>query len=108
MDIGIVEQEFRKRGVELSVTRLTLEPFRGIVARQVRIYDKRDRKRVVAVVDEVRLVINYANLFQGRTFIDALDLRDANLDVPLDSTLARETGIVRPITTGQPILRLFS
>jgi len=30
------------------------------------------------------------------------------LDVPLDSTLARENGIVRPITTGQPILRLFS
>jgi hypothetical protein len=30
------------------------------------------------------------------------------LDVPLDSTLARENGIVRPITTGEPILRLFS
>jgi hypothetical protein len=30
------------------------------------------------------------------------------LDVPLDSTLARENGIVRPITTGQPIERLFS
>ena len=29
------------------------------------------------------------------------------LDVPLDSSLARN-GIVRPITTGQPILRLFS
>ena len=30
------------------------------------------------------------------------------LDVPLDSTLARENGITRPITTGEPILRLFS
>ena len=79
-----VVQEFHKRGVELSLSKLTLEPFRGIVAKQVRIYDRRDRKRVLAVVDEVRLVINYANLFQGRTFIDALDLRDANLDVPLD------------------------
>ncbi len=81
-----VVQEFHKRGVELSLSKLTLEPFRGIVAKQVRIYDSRDRKRVIAVVDEVRLVINYANLFQGRTFIDALDLRDANLDVPLDSS----------------------
>lgn len=76
--------EFHKRGVELSLSRLTLEPFRGIVAKQVRLYDPRDRRRVIAVVDEVRLVINYANLLQGRTFIDALDLRDANLDVPLD------------------------
>jgi hypothetical protein len=30
------------------------------------------------------------------------------LDVPLDSTLTRENGIARPITTGEPILRLFS
>ena len=81
---GFVVQEFHKRGVELSLTRLTLEPFRGIVAKQVRIYDKRDRRRVVAVVDEVRLVINFANLFRGKTFIDALDLHDANLAVPLD------------------------
>lgn len=29
------------------------------------------------------------------------------LDVPLDSTLARENGVTRPITKGQPILRLF-
>ena len=79
-----VVQEFHKRGVELSLSKLTLEPFRGIVAKQVRLYDSRDRRRVIAVVDEVRLVVNYANLFQGRTFIDALDLRDANLDVPLD------------------------
>ena len=81
-----VVREFHKRGVELTLSRLTLEPFRGIVAKQVRIYDGRDRRRVIAVVDEVRLVINYANLFQGRAFIDALDLRDANLDVPLDPT----------------------
>ena len=76
--------EFHKRGVELALSRLTLEPFRGIVAKQVRVYDDRDRKRAVAVVDEVRLVINYANLFQGKPFIDALDLHDANLDVPLN------------------------
>ena len=79
-----VVREFHKRGVELALSKLTLEPFRGIVAKQVRIYDSRDRKRAVAVVDEVRLVINYANFFQGKTFIDALDLHDANLDVPLD------------------------
>ena len=79
-----VVREFQKRGVELALSRLTLEPFRGIVAKQVRVYDNKDRKRAVAVVDEVRLVINYANFFQGKTFIDALDLHDANLDVPLN------------------------
>jgi len=82
----LVTQEFRKRDVELSMRRLTLEPFRGIVAKEVKVYERRGRKRTVAVVDEVLLVINYANLIRGRTFIDALDLHDANLDVPLDPT----------------------
>jgi hypothetical protein len=80
----LVTAEFRKRDVELSMRRLTLEPFRGIVAKEVKVYEKRGRRRTVAVVDEVLLVINYTNLFRGKTFIDALDLRDANLDVPVD------------------------
>jgi hypothetical protein len=80
----VVASEFRKRGVELSLRRLTLEPFRGLVAKDVTIYDGPERKRAIAVVDEVLLVVNYANLIQGKTSIDALDLRDANLDVPLN------------------------
>ncbi len=86
-----VALEFHKRGVELSLNRLTLEPFRGIIAKQVRIYDKGDHRRIIAFVDEVRLVINFANLFQGHTFIDALDLRDANVAVPLNPSKSNGT-----------------
>ena len=52
----LVTDEFRKRDVELSMRRLTLEPFRGIVAKEVKVYETRGRKRTVAVVDEVVLV----------------------------------------------------
>jgi hypothetical protein len=79
-----VTTEARKRGFEITMRRMTLEPWRGIVAKEVKLYDAPDRKRVIAVVDEVRLVINYANVFQGKPFLDALDLRDANLALPLD------------------------
>jgi hypothetical protein len=79
-----VTSEFRKRGLEISMRRLNLVPFRGIVAKEVRLYDARDRNRTLAVVDEILLVINYANLFQGKTFVDALELRDATLALPLD------------------------
>jgi len=79
-----VTTEARKHGFEITLRRMTLEPWRGIVAKEVKLYDARDRKRVVAVVDEVRLVINYANVFQGKPFLEALDLRDANLALPLD------------------------
>ncbi|MGH8093045.1 MAG: hypothetical protein ACREIF_06185, partial [Chthoniobacterales bacterium] len=34
-----VVDELHKRGVEASVRRLTLDPFRGLIARDVRIYD---------------------------------------------------------------------
>src|SRR5687767_11548145 len=69
---GFVMDEFRKRGAEISMRRLTLEPWRGIVAKEVKVYDARDRRRVLAVIDEMRLVVNYANLAQGKAFLDAL------------------------------------
>lgn len=81
---SFVASEFRKRGVELRVSKLTLEPFRGIIAKNVKIYDARDQRRVLAVIDEMRLVINWANLVQGRTFLDALDLTKATLSLPID------------------------
>lgn len=79
-----VAEEFRQRDIELTLKKLTLDPFRGIVAKEIRVYDTRDRKRVLAVVDEMRLVINYANLLNGKTFLDALDLHDATLALPLN------------------------
>ena len=79
-----VTTEFRQRGVEVSLRRLTLDPFRGLVGRELKIYDARDRRRVLAVFDEVQLDVNYANLVRGQTFLDALDLRDAKLALPLD------------------------
>jgi len=79
-----VSEEFRKRDIDLTLGKLTLDPFRGIVAENVKVFDTRDRKRTLAVIDEMRLVINWANLIHGKTFLDALDLREATLALPLD------------------------
>ena len=79
-----VTEEFRKRGVEVTLRRLTLDPLRGIVAKEVRVYDARDKRRTLAVIDEMVLQINFANLMRGKPFLDALDLHDANLSLPLD------------------------
>lgn len=81
---GYVREEFHKRGVEVMLRRLTLDPLRGLVAKEVRVFDARDKKRVLAEIDEMVLQINYANLIRGKTFLDALDLRDANISLPLD------------------------
>lgn len=85
----LVTRELRKRGVEVSLRRLTLEPLRGLVAKEVRIYETEERRRTVAYIDEVVLQVNYANLARGRPFLDALDLRDAHLSLRLDPSKSR-------------------
>ncbi len=85
----LVTRELRKRGVEVSLRRLTLEPLRGLVAKEVRIYETEERRRTVAYIDEVVLQVNYANLARGRPFLDALDLRDAHLSLRLDPKKSR-------------------
>ncbi|MEO7168370.1 MAG: AsmA-like C-terminal region-containing protein [Spartobacteria bacterium] len=78
-----VVEELHKRGVEASVRRLTLDPFRGLIARDVRIFDYKNRGRTLAVVSEISLDINYAALFHHQPFLNALDIRNGDLTIPL-------------------------
>ena len=79
-----IVDEVRKHGVEMSFGKLTVEPFRGLVAKDVKIYDSPKRKRVIAKVDEIVIEANYASAAKGRNFLDALTLLDASLELPLD------------------------
>ena len=76
--------EFEKQGIEVSLHRLTLDPFRGLVAQEVRLYDARDHRRVLAEINEMLLGVNYAGASRGESFVDSIDLRDARLSLPLD------------------------
>src|SRR4029453_5117184 len=87
--LGFVATEFRKRGVDLTLRKLTLHPLRGIIAKEVKVYDTNDKRRTMAVIDEMRLVINWANLIQKKKLIDALDLRDTKLSLPIDPNNSR-------------------
>ena len=78
-----VADELRKRGVEASVRRLTLDPFRGLVAQDVRIYDSTGRDQPpLAVISELSLDINYAALLHRQPFLNAIDIRNANVTFP--------------------------
>ncbi len=86
-----VVEELHKRGVEASVRRLTLDPFRGLIARDVRIYDYKKRERTLAVVSEISLDINYAALFHHQPFLNALDIRNGDLTIPLPPVEGQES-----------------
>ena len=77
-----VVEELHKRGVEASVRRLTLDPVRGLIAQDVRIYDFKNRENTLAVISEVALDINYAALLHRQPFLNALDVRGAELTIP--------------------------
>jgi AsmA-like protein len=79
-----VMSEFRKRGVQISFRRLSLDPFQGLVARDVKIIDPKDEDKLLAVINQIVLDINYGDLLHGQPFLNAVDLRDADLALPLD------------------------
>ncbi len=77
-----VSVELHKRGVEASIQRLTLDPVRGLIAQNVRIYDFKNRDNTLAVISEVALDINYGALLHNKPFLNALDVRGAELTIP--------------------------
>src|SRR6266702_4653170 len=77
-----VVEELHKRGVEAYIGRLTLDPFRGLIAKNVRIFDYKNRENTLALISEVSLDINYAALIHHEPFLNALDVRDAQIILP--------------------------
>src|SRR5260370_36895873 len=68
-----VVEELHKRGVEAQIGRLTLDPFRGVVGKNVRIFYYRNRENTLGLISEVSLDINYAALSHHEPFLNALD-----------------------------------
>src|SRR5260370_34602 len=87
-----VVEELHKRGVEASIGRLTLDPFRGLVAKNVRIFDYKNREKTLARISEVSLDINYAALIHHQPFLNALDVRNAQIALPLKDAEGRING----------------
>lgn len=79
-----VNSEFEKRGLSVSIHRLTLDPFHGLIARDVEIMDVKNRRRTLAVISKVVLDINYSNLLHHHLFLNGVDLRDTKLTLLLD------------------------
>ena len=87
-----IVQELHDRGVEASVRRLTLDPFRGLVAKDVRIYDYKKRESTLALISEISLDINYAALLHHQPFLNAIDVRNGELTLPLPDATGNSTG----------------
>jgi hypothetical protein len=86
---AMLAKEFQAFGLEIRVRRLTLDPVRGLVAKDLEIWDSSRRQMIVAQISELSLDINYANLFQQEPALNAVDLHDAKISIPIDPSEPR-------------------
>jgi hypothetical protein len=86
-----VVEEMHRRGVEAAIGHLTLDPFRGLVARDVRIFSYKNHSETLAFISEIALDINYAAFFHHQPFLNALDIRNAEVILPLTAPSGRKT-----------------
>src|SRR5438067_11193856 len=84
-----VVEELHKHGVEASIGRLTLDPFRGLVANNVRIFDYKNREKTLALISEVSLDINYAAIIHHEPFLNALDAQDPQIILPFKAAVGQ-------------------
>ncbi|CAN5419149.1 hypothetical protein BH23VER1_BH23VER1_32170 [soil metagenome] len=79
-----INEEFEKRGIEAEIGRLTLDPFRGLVARDVKFFQDPERDVLLAEVTRIVLDIDFANLVRQEDFLTTVDVKNADLSLPLD------------------------
>ena len=100
-----VNSEFEKHGLSVSVTRLTLDPFHGLIARKVEIYDVKGRQRSVATIEQIVLDIDYSHLLHHKPFLNGIDLRNTKLTLPVNPSDPASPRIVISNLNARVVLR---
>ena len=79
-----VIEEFQRRGVHLNFERLGLGLADGIVAQEVQMFSDAGHQHLIMSVDRLNLDLDYGRLMEKQFFVEALELLDANVSLPLD------------------------
>jgi len=72
------------------IDRLTFDPFQGLVADGVSVFDRTQPGRVLAATSRVILSLNLNELVHGQVYVDSLALREANCAIPLDGEMSSQ------------------
>jgi len=81
---GFVTGELAQHGVHLNFERLAINPFGGLVARGVRVFNDANKRHLVAAVDRLNLDVDFGSLVEGKVKIDGLELLHASVALPVD------------------------
>ena len=72
--------------IEVSIGRLALDPFAGLLARDIAIHDRDQGGRLIAKVSSIALSLNLSELAHGRIVVDRLALQNAGVSIPVGSS----------------------
>ena len=81
---GFVTGELAQHGVHLNFEHLTVNPFGGLVAEGVKVFNDASKEHIVASVDRLNLDVDFGSLIEGRVKIDGLELLHASMALPVD------------------------
>ena len=69
--------------IEVSIGHLSINPFMGLVARDVRVQERGNNAATLASINQVAISISLGELMLGRVIVDSLSLREADASIPL-------------------------
>jgi len=79
-----IELEISKHGVHVELGSLTYIPLEGFVARNVRVFAEKTRDHEISRLERVQLVLDYTSLAGGEFRVRKVELRNAQLSLPVD------------------------
>ncbi len=71
--------------LEVSIGRLALDPFSGLLAEDVTIHDRAAGGRPIAKVSDVSLSLNLSELSHAKITVDKLSLENAGVSIPVET-----------------------
>ncbi|TDU64555.1 AsmA-like protein [Prosthecobacter fusiformis] len=86
--------QMAERGLHMDLKRLMLNPFGGLIARDVKVFTGADRLHVLASVDELNLDFDYGKLLEKMFVVDGLELSHASVSLPVDDPEGGEHTVI--------------
>ncbi|MEO0447908.1 MAG: hypothetical protein AAF191_17700, partial [Verrucomicrobiota bacterium] len=81
---NFVHSEFRKRGVHAKIRRLNLDPIRGLIAKDVLVYEDQTHDVLLMEIDKIAIDVDFSELLSRQVSIRSVEVREARVTIPLD------------------------
>ena len=77
--------ELSERGIETEIGDLRYDAFKGIVARDVHVYESKARRQIAAHFGELVVDLDFGKMADDEAFVRSIDLRDGKVSFAADA-----------------------